>query len=498
MTCPEHLVFLSSLMTVLKTDIVGEWSQVLRELMVEIPKSSVLTYFKDSSLTELSETTCTISVFSVFAKHTIEDKFYDQLLVAVQKIMPTVQSINLVIREKEGVPKISIQEINRIPGLDVADPSDFALSLPKSAQMLTLSLNQHYSFENCVVGSHNQLAYSASLAISKKPGMHYNPLFIYGGVGLGKTHLLHAIGNEIKKSRSGVRILYATSEFFVNEVIEAIRKRKTDQLRSKYRNVDVLIVDDIQFLAGKDSTQTEFFHTFNTLYEAKKQIVLTSDRPPSELTLLEPRLKSRFEMGMIVDIDEPDYETRFAILRTKCQEKGVCISDDVLQFIATNVQGNVRELEGILTKAIAQYEIAGIVPTLDIVTAMMRKLRPNHAISKAEAAHDRGPSSSGAQGFRGAKSMDEIASEVSRYYQVGKDAIIGESRRKDVQGPRQIAMYIAKHDMRSTLESIGAYFGGRLHSTVLHAIRKIEEQLSRDDILRDDLNHLRDVLGFHT
>jgi chromosomal replication initiator protein len=341
------------------------------------------------------------------------------------------------------------------------------------------TLNAHYTLENFVVGADNQLAHAAASAAARKPGEAYNPLFIYGNVGLGKTHLMQAIGNEILKKTPKKTIVYTTSEGFTNEFVDAIRGRKTEKLREKYRKIDILIMDDVQFLAGKEQTQMELFHTFNTLYEAHKQIVLSSDRPPKELNLLEPRLRSRFEWGMIVDIGFPDVETRTAILQQKCQERGVFISPEVLSFIASNVRDSVRELEGILNQAIANYELRNMTPTVQNMTPMLRKLYPHSQLVGVSDETQGRP-----------ENMDTLIESVARYYHLTQDDLRGDGRRSDIALARQVVMFIAKKNFRLTYQHIGEALGNRIHTTVMHAVEKIEREMKKDEQLQRDVNAL--------
>ena len=305
-------------------------------------------------------------------------------------------------------------------------------------------------------------------------------------MGLGKTHLLQGVGNEILKRYPKKKIVYVTSEKFTNELIEAIGNHKTDQLRKKYREIDVLIVDDIQFLAHKQQTQIEFFHTFNELHQVKKQIILSSDRPPKELVQLERRLQSRFEMGMIVDVAMPDFETRCAILQSKCQDRGIILSQEVIEFIAHNVQTSIRELEGVLQQAIAQYELSQVTPTIKTIGPLLLKLNKNQRLI--------GYANEYASKSK-ATTIEDVMREVAPFYHVSVDDVLGESRRKEIVLARSVVMYIAKHDLKMTFERIGELMGGRLHSTVMHSCTKIEKILKKDEHLKRDINGLRLELG---
>lgn len=321
------------------------------------------------------------------------------------------------------------------------------------------NLNPKYTFASFVVGNNNRFAHAAALAVAEAPAASYNPLFIYGGVGLGKTHLMHAIGNEILKNNRNSRILYITSEAFTNELINAIKDNTGDQFRNKYRSIDVLLIDDIQFIAGKDRVQEEFFHTFNTLYESGKQVILSSDKPPKDIPLLEDRLKSRFEWGIIADISNPDYETRFAILRKKAQIDNIIVDDEILSTIATRIDSNIRELEGALNKLTAK---ASLVKT-PITMEMAEK-----AINDIVAAQEK------------VISAEFIQDVVAKYFSVSSKDLKGSKRSNDITFPRQIAMYMCRNVANMSLPQIGRAFGKRDHTTVMHACNKVEQDMKEN------------------
>lgn len=321
------------------------------------------------------------------------------------------------------------------------------------------NLNQNYTFDTFVVGSNNRFAHSASLAVAESPGESYNPLYIYGGPGLGKTHLMHSIGHFIQENDPNARIIYVTSEQFTNEVIESIRSGNAsamNKFREKYRTIDVLMVDDVQFIIGKESTQEEFFHTFNALHSARKQIILTSDKPPKDMETLEERIRSRFEWGLMADIGTPDYETRMAILRKKVEADDMILHDDVLNYIATNIKSNIRELEGALNKLLAFSNLENVEITMEIAIRELSNIitpdKPKEVTAQL------------------------IIEVVSEHFQVSLDQLISKSRSKDIARPRQIAMYLCKTMTDIQLESIGSMLGGRDHSTIIHGIQKISEE----------------------
>lgn len=333
-------------------------------------------------------------------------------------------------------------------------------------------LNSRYTFDAFIVGNSNRLAHAASLAVAEAPGESYNPLFLYGGVGLGKTHLLHAIGHL--GVQNGLAVLYVSSEQFTNEIVNAIRYRTTDEFRAKYRSVDILLVDDIQFIAGKESTEEEFFHTFNSLYEMSKQIVICSDRPPKAIVSLEERLRSRFEWGLIADIQPPDLETRMAILRVKADLLHYHIPDEIIAYIAGRVQTNIRELEGCLNRLMAYQQLHRVELTMEVARAAMSSLG-NDTRETSLSSH-------------------QIAEAVAEYYHVPLDLICGKQRDKHIVVPRQIAMYLIRQETQASLLEIGQLFGGRDHSTVLHACEKIDQAMNTNVALRREVIAIREQL----
>ncbi len=333
-------------------------------------------------------------------------------------------------------------------------------------------LNSRYTFDAFIVGNSNRLAHAASLAVAEAPGESYNPLFLYGGVGLGKTHLLHAIGHQ--GVQTGLAVLYVSSEQFTNEIINAIRFRTTEEFRAKYRSVDILLVDDIQFIAGKELTEEEFFHTFNSLYEMSKQIVICSDRPPKAIVSLEERLRSRFEWGLIADIQPPDLETRMAILRVKADLLGYFMPDDIISYIAGRIQTNIRELEGCLNRLIAYQQLHHADLTMEVARAAISSLGNDTRESRLNS--------------------HQIAQAVAEYYHISLEAMCGKHRDKHIVMPRQIAMYLIRQETQDSLLEIGQLFGGRDHSTVLHACEKIERMMNVNPMLRREILSIREQL----
>jgi chromosomal replication initiator protein len=335
-------------------------------------------------------------------------------------------------------------------------------------------LNPRYTFDKFIVGKSNQLAHAASRSVAEKPAMSYNPLFLYGGAGLGKTHLLHAIGHEALKRNPGVRVLYVTSEKFTNDIISAIRDGRNETFRNMYRSVDILLVDDIQFIAGKETTQEEFFHTFNTLHSANKQVVLCSDRPPKAILTLEERLRSRFEWGLAADIQPPDLETRIAILRAKAESMEVRVPSEVVDYIARKVQSNIRELEGALNRIIAYAHLNGMNVTVDLAAASLTDL--------------------GAGQRRKPVTHERIVETVSSFFNLEPEDLKTGSRSREVLVPRQVAMYLIREEMETPFIQIASYFGKRDHTTAMHSFEKIEGLVETDNQMRQDVLVIRQML----
>jgi chromosomal replication initiator protein len=369
-------------------------------------------------------------------------------------------------------PKTPPQTEMQYPGTSSAESLEEWDNEQRANILMHNRLNPRYTFDAFIVGNSNRLAHAASLAVAEAPGESYNPLFLYGGVGLGKTHLLHAIGHQ--GVQTGLAVLYVSSEQFTNEIINAIRYRTTEEFRAKYRSVDILLVDDIQFIAGKESTEEEFFHTFNSLHEMSKQIVICSDRPPKAILSLEERLRSRFEWGLIADIQPPDLETRMAILRVKADLLRYRVPDEIISYIAGRVQTNIRELEGCLNRLMAYQQLHRTELTMDMARAAMSSLGNDVKETRL--------------------SSRQIAEAVAEYYRISLDAMCGKQRDKHIVVPRQIAMYLIRQETQASLLEIGQLFGGRDHSTVLHSCEKIERSVNLDPALRREVIAIREQL----
>lgn len=404
----------------------------------ETTKISYETWIKNLEIQSADNCNIVLLASSTFQKEAIHSRYYDLLTNTFKYITNKDCTISIIAKEE-------VQDLD-----NVSNNTDTAYGYSNS------TLNQKYTFDNFVVGNNNRFAHAAALAVAEAPVTSYNPLFIYGGVGLGKTHLMHAIGNEILKKNRNSNILYVSSEKFTNQLINAIKDNKNETFRNKYRNIDVLLIDDIQFIAGKERIQEEFFHTFNALHESGKQIILSSDRPPKDINLLEDRLKSRFEWGLIADISNPDYETRLAILRKKAQSDNIIIEDDILSNIATRIDSNIRELEGTLNKLIAKSSL-----TNSPITMEMAERAINDIVSQQDKVI----------------SSEYIQETVAKYFNISSKEIKGSKRSNDIAFPRQIAMYLCRNVAQMSLPQIGKDFGKRDHTTVMHACSKIDKEL---------------------
>lgn len=405
-------------------------------LKEELTSIAYSTWIQDLEIKNITENTITLKVKSDVHMDTINSRYYDLISNTFKFITNKSYSLSCVVDSN------NTEEENQIitPNLAISNSSLIA----------------NYTFENFVVGKNNSLAHAAALAVAEAPGEAYNPLYLYGGVGLGKTHLMHAVGNELLKKDKNKKILYVTSEKFTNEIVNAIKDQKTEQFKNKYRNVDVLLIDDIQFIAGKASVQEEFFHTFNTLRESKKQIIISSDKPPKDIQLLEDRLKSRFEWGLLADISCPDYETRLAILRKKAQDESIIIDDSILSDIATKIDSNIRELEGVFNKIVARANLTHSPITIELAENIINEFK-----------------------YESEKviSSDFIKETIAKYFSIDKDDLSGSKRSNDVAFPRQIAMYLCREVAGMSFPQIGVEFGNRDHSTVIHGYNKIAKEI---------------------
>lgn len=449
------------------------WEAALGELELELSKANFTTWFEETFIIKNDAGAISIAVPSDFNKRWLETKYHQSILKALRRIADDdVKSVVYVVSTKQKPKNTVTIETAATPELP-ATPRETQPSSKKTASLShdplisDFGLNPRYTFENFIVGKKNELANAACLAVADAPGTVYNPLFIYGGVGLGKTHLMQAVGNAVSIRDPKKKILYVSCETFTNEYIRSVGEGRADQFKDKYRSVDILMVDDIQFLAGKEGTQEAFFHTFNHLHQNNKQIILTSDRPPRAIPTLEHRLISRFEGGMIVDVSIPDLETRIAILGQKCQEKGYDLSAEILQFISSNVQHNVRELEGALNRVMAYHQLNKTTPTLESVKSVLS------SISQAPK--------------RGAVTTKKILVTVAEYFEIENKDIVGNSRKKELVVPRQIAMYLMREEVHASYPNIGQELGGRDHTTAMHACQKIDQLKEQDEKMGNDI-----------
>lgn len=477
------------------------WLAVLGELELSLSKANFTTWFKNTFIASIAGEEIIIGVPNLFTKAWLEKKYHRDILISLQHL--TDQRVRVVSYRvetrsttplpmaMETEPATNLPETPPEPVPSYGQPASTPISFPQAVaaqetappttqaatpagRLGEFSINAKYTFTNYIVGKQNELAHAAAQAVSGQPGGVYNPLFIYGGVGLGKTHLVQAVGNEILRRNPGIRVLYVTSERFTTDYINSVRNGQGRDFRSYYRGVDLLLVDDIQFLTGKEGTQEEFFHTFNQLHQNNKQIVITSDRPPKAIPALESRLVSRFECGMMADIGSPDFETRVAILEQKCREKSFSMAREILHHIATSVQNNVRELEGALNKVIAFHHFKNTIPTLDSVRPILSSFSTAATKKTVTAKH--------------------LIQTVAEHFDLHIDDLLGKSREKRFAFPRQIIMYLMREEMKSSYPSIGAELGGRDHTTAIHAYDKIMNKVIEDEQLQHDLELIRQRL----
>jgi chromosomal replication initiator protein len=440
------------------------WQSVLGQLQMEMPRASFDTWVRDTKPVSYDAGIMTVAVRNAYARDWLDSRLAGTVSRLLVGVMDANVAVNFVVAA--GADEEAAEAAGQVNVQSEADSAE--------PRVRSVSLNPRYGFDTFVVGAGNRLAHAACMAVAEKPARAYNPLFLYGGVGLGKTHLLHAIGNSCHAR--GLNVLYVSSEEFTNDLISAIRTHTTQAFREKYRSADVLLIDDIQFIAGKESTQEEFFHTFNTLHGQDKQIIVSSDRPPKSLVTLEERLRSRFEWGLAADIQPPDLETRLAILRSKAEKTGRFVPDDILQAIARRVVSNIRELEGSLNRIIAFSDLSGTALNASLVDVALADLLPQ----------------------RGEISTERVVDLVARKFNLTVDKLLGRDRSKNVALPRQIAMYLLREESNFSLPQIGEALGGRDHTTVMYAITKISKEIKGDTgskISRDIMDLRRQLYG---
>ena len=451
----------------------GLWQSVIGEIELSVPKASFEALFKKVELVSIDGSNVEIAVPNVFIQTQLQGRY--------KGLIPEILTKNGVIKPKIHY-RINLKTINRAVSREVFDPilaptertfTEEVVTKPQAGPAASKTgLNPRYTFENFIVGSSNDFAYSACQAIVDNPGTKYNPLFLYSGVGLGKTHLIQAIGNQIIMNDPSSRVLYITMETFINEFVHYIRFKDRD-FSSKYRNVDVLIVDDMQFIAGKEKIQEEFFHTFNELHQKNKQIIITSDKPPKSIPTLTERLRSRFEWGMMIDIQMPDFETRCAILEAKAHLSGVELEKPTVEYLANNFRTNIRELEGALNQLLAYSEMRGVPPTIETAEGLLegsKASRPHHLTAK------------------------QVVIKTASYFDTSIEEIKSPSRTREIVRPRQIAMYLLRSELHLSYPKISTELGRKDHTTAIHSIDKIEKEIKLNPSVREHVNSIREAL----
>ena len=449
------------------------WSKIVEQLREDVSGDTFARWFKDIELSALSDTELTLQVPSHIYQLWIESNYMGLLRSAVVYVLGRDRTIRFAFIDPEGVPggaPLPSSPAKKRKADQESEPEEELDEEEKPARTILSGLNARNTFDSFVVGATNQYAHAACLAVANQPGKTYNPLFIHGGVGLGKTHLMQAIGHHIAGRKKGARVLYITSERFTNDFIDAIQNSTLVKFRRRYRQTDVLLIDDVQFLAGKERSQEEFFHTFNTLFDGHKQIVLSSDRPPAELANLEARLVSRFDWGLTAELQPPDTETRVAILRKKAQSLEITLTKDVLEYLAERVRTNVRRLEGALTRVASYASLNGTQPTIEKIEHLLKDILQEEA--------------------RRSITIDQIQKRVAEHFDVRLADMTSKRRPANIAFPRQIAMYLARELTKGSLSEIGDAFGGRDHGTVLHAHRLVKERMRKEEKVRQTVHFL--------
>ncbi len=450
------------------------WQAVLGEIELTISRGSFVTWFKSTRLLRRKDNIITIGVPNVFIKQQLERKYNDLVLSILAKNGITTETIEYKIHTGLAQNRKN-EEIPMILGAQAPLSASMASS-HNPTTVLTHSyrqgLNERYTFESFIVGAGNELAYAACQGIAENPGTKYNPLFVYGGVGIGKTHLIQAVGNAVLAKNPDARVVYASTEQFVQEFVDALRFKKTTDFAKHYRSADVLIVDDMQFIAGKEKMQEEFFHTFNALHQANKQIIISSDKQPKEIPTLEDRLRSRFAWGMTIDMQNPDFETRCAIIQTKAQPHGIELPQPVVEYLSNLVQSNIRELEGALNQLLAFCEMRGLTPDIHIATSLLgsTKSRPKHINAK------------------------QIIERTAKYFQIPIEEILGPKRDRDIVVPRQIAMYMLRSELHLSFPKIARELGRKDHTTAMHSVDKIEKEAIYDTQVKNAIGEIKEYL----
>lgn len=445
------------------------WQAVLARIQLRVSRANFITWFKNTKITSFQEDnkTIVISTPNTFSKEWLEHKYSKTILEILRDLKINVKKIEFIVSHKKQV-------LNDKKEREETKTKSPQITIQDFKKTRETNLNPKYTFDNFVVGSFNEVPHAAALAVCENPGTAYNPLFIYGGVGLGKTHLLQAIGNKITKEAPKKNVKYLSAEKLISEIVSAIRKQTISQLKKSYEIIDVLIVDDIQFLSGKEKTQEEFFHIFNSLYDKNKQIILSSDRLPKSIPYLERRLRSRFEGGMIADIGTPDFETRVAILKMKAKEKNIDLSEDIYNFIAENIKTNIRELEGALNRILLYQKIKPHKITLQTVKNVLKKIlsTPKNIVTPKR-----------------------IIKEVADFYDIEEKTLLTSSRKKELVKPRQVAMYLLRKELDESFPTIGRRFGGKDHTTVIYAVEKISKNIEKDERLKAEIELIKERIN---
>jgi len=451
------------------------WQAVLGEIELSVSRGNFVTWFKNTSLLREEEDLVIVAVPNVFIKQQLERKYTELITETLKKNGVNAQQVEFKIHTAATKP--TNEEIEDVVLDRLAPPAAHYEKLSPRANSNSpignrFTINERYTFDNFIVGSGNELAFAACQSIAKNPGTKYNPLFLYGGVGIGKTHLIQAVGNAILAKNPAAKVLYISTEQFVQDFVQALRFKKAGDFANHYRSADVLIVDDIQFIAGKEKMQEEFFHTFNTLHQANKQVIMSSDKPPKDIPTLEERLRSRFAWGMSIDMQIPDFETRCAIVQTKAQTQDMVLENDVVEYLANSIQTNIRELEGALNQLLAFCEMRGLEPSLSIATSLLgvSKSRPKHLSAK------------------------QIVERTARHFQIPMEDILGPKRDKDIVVPRQIAMYILRSELHLSFPKIARELGRKDHTTAIHSVEKIEKESRIDNNMREAIADIKERL----
>ncbi len=454
------------------------WQSTLGQIELSISKANFGTWFKNTTILSIDEKEhVVIGVPNGFAKEWLENKYHSNILDALRVFRPQVAGLSCAIytpnATKRSIDGAQIKSPAKSSVLE-SNEKNITKQPYQQKQHLKSTLNEKYLFSNYIVGENNELAKAACHAVCENLGKIYNPLFIYGGVGLGKTHLLQAMGNAVLEKDSEKHVYYISSEKFTNDLINSIRNHTIDDFKKTYQKIDLLIIDDVQFLSGKEKTQQEFFYIFNSLYQINKQIVISSDRPPKSIATLEERLRSRFEGGMIVDVIKPDLETRVAILHAKARERNFALNDEIVRYIADNIKNNVRELEGALNRVMAICDLSQKKPSIEVVQNALGDII--------------------ASGRKRTVQTHDVIDVISAHYDVNNQELLSKGRKREVVKPRQIAMYLLRTELNLSYPGIGEHFGGRDHTTALHAYEKIARTMKDDERLRDEIEVLKEKI----